>query len=296
MISVSTRKTFLNLKKDNRMITKRVNYLIFSLLTLLTFTIACDNNSENDASTGRLSIRLTDAPFPTDLVAEANITINKIEIRESGETEGNPFMVLTEEEMSFNLLDLTNEVTASLVDMDVPVGTYDLIRLYVSDANVVLSDESVFDLKVPSGSSSGLKVFLDPAIEVAGGLSAELLLDFDVSRSFVLKGNHATPAGIKGFNFKPVIKASNLSTAGRLIGTVTDSQEAVVEGAQVSVFAADTLNTSTFTDANGGYAVLGMDPGMYDVTYEYEDYQPVTIEDIEIAIANVTVQDVQLTE
>lgn len=278
------------------MITKKANHLIFSLLTLLTFTIACDNNSENDASTGRLSIRLTDAPFPTDLVAEANITINKIEIRESGETEGNPFMVLTEEEMSFNLLDLTNEVTASLVDMDVPVGTYDLIRLYVSDANVVLSDESVFDLKVPSGSSSGLKVFLDPAIEVAGGLSAELLLDFDVSRSFVLKGNHATPAGIKGFNFKPVIKASNLSTAGRLIGTVTDSLEAVVEGAQVSVFAADTLNTSTFTDANGGYAVLGMDPGMYDVTYEYEDYLPMTIEDIEITIANVTVQDLQLTE
>jgi hypothetical protein len=87
-----------------------------------------------------------------------------------------------------------------------------------------------------------------------------------------------------------------MSTSGRLIGTVTDSLEAVVDGAMVSVYAADTLNTSTLTDANGGYGVLGMEPGTYSVTYEYSDYQPVTIEGIEIVTANVTVQDVQLLE
>lgn len=271
-------------------------YQIFTLLILMSFTIACDNDNENNASTGRLSLLLTDAPFPSDLIAEANVTINKIEIRKSDDSEGYPFIVLTEEEMSFNLLDLTNEVTASLVDTEVPVGSYDLIRMYVSDASVVLSDESVYDIKVPSGVQTGIKIFLNPDIEVVGGLSAELVLDFDVSRSFVLKGNHASPAGIKGFNFKPVIKASNMSTSGRLIGTVTDNLEAVVDGAMVSVFAADTLNTSTITDANGGYAVLGMEPGTYSVTYEYSDYQPLTIEGIEIETANVTVQNVQLLE
>jgi len=271
-------------------------YQIFTLLILMSFTIACDNKNESDASKGRLSLLLTDAPFPSDLIAEANVTINKIEIRKSDDSEGYPFIVLTEEEMSFNLLDLTNEVTASLVDTEVPVGSYDLIRMYVSDASVVLSDESVYDIKVPSGVQTGIKIFLNPDIEVVGGLSAELVLDFDVSRSFVLKGNHASPAGIKGFNFKPVIKASNMSTSGRLIGTVTDNLEAVVDGAMVSVFAADTLNTSTITDANGGYAVLGMEPGTYSVTYEYSDYQPLTIEGIEIETANVTVQNVQLLE
>jgi hypothetical protein len=281
---------------DNSMKARNFFYQIYTLLILMSFTIACDNDNENNASTGRLSLQLTDAPFPTDLIAEANVTINKIEIRKSDDSEGYPFIVLTEEEMSFNLLDLTNEVTASLVDTEVPVGSYDLIRMYVSDASVVLSDESVYDIKVPSGAQTGIKIFLDPEIEVAGGLSAELLLDIDVSQSFILKGNYKSPAGIKGFNFKPVIKASNMSTSGRLIGTVTDNLEAVVDGAMVSVYAADTLNTSTLTDANGGYGVLGMEPGTYSVTYEYSDYQPVTIEGIEIVTANVTVQDVQLLE
>jgi hypothetical protein len=50
--------------------------------------------------------------------------------------------------------------------------------------------------------------------------------------------------GITGFNFKPVIKASNMSTAGTLYGEVTSLEEEMtlaLEGVQVSVFAADTL-------------------------------------------------------
>ncbi|MFW6222957.1 MAG: DUF4382 domain-containing protein, partial [Bacteroidota bacterium] len=179
------------------------------LIAGISFT-GCENTGDNEATSGKLKIQLTDAPFPTDLVAEANVTINKIDIRKKDSIDdGHPFITLKEEEMAFNLLDLTNGVTANLVDLEIDAGTYDLVRLYVSEASVTLTDGREFDLFVPSGAQTGVKIFIDPAVIVAGGLTAELLLDFDVSRSFVVQGNTNTPAGINGFIVKPVIKASN---------------------------------------------------------------------------------------
>ncbi|MEN8117044.1 MAG: DUF4382 domain-containing protein [Bacteroidota bacterium] len=265
-------------------------------VTFVLMMSGCIDEPVNDSLPGRLNVQLTDAPFPSDLVAEANVTINKIEIRKSDDSEGYPFIILSEEEMSFNLLDLTNGVTATLVDMEVPSGSYNLIRLYVSEASIVLSDSSEFDLFVPSGAETGIKIYIDPAIVVAGGLTTELLLDFDVSRSFEVQGNPDTPAGIKGFHFKPVIKASNLSTTGSLSGMVTDSTDSVVDGALVSVLAADTVYTSSLTDSTGYYTILGIDAGAYNVKVEYSDYQPVIFENIEIFAGNTTVLDAKLTD
>lgn len=255
-------------------------------------------STDDETGNGTLSIRMTDAPFPSDLVAEANVTINKVEARlearQKGETKGSPFIVLSEEEVTFNLLDLTNGVTASLVDVEVPAGTYDLVRLYVSEASVVLSDSTSYEMKVPSGAESGLKLFIDPAIEVAGGLSAELLLDFDVSRSFVAKGDLNSPAGISGFNFTPVIKVANLSTSGRLEGTVTDTLANPLNGVTVAVYAADTLNTTTFSGENGGYAVIGLVAGTYDLVVEYEGYNSQTLEGVEVVAGNSTSREIEL--
>ncbi|MCK5441481.1 MAG: carboxypeptidase regulatory-like domain-containing protein, partial [Maribacter sp.] len=159
------------------------------------------------------------------------------------------------------------------------------------------TDGTTFDLTVPSGEQTGIKVFIKPGLVVEGGLTADLLLDFDVSKSFVPKGNINDFAGITGFNFKPVIKASNKSTAGTLSGVVTTIQEEAaigLEGAQIAVFAADTLNTTTFTDETGAYMVLGLDAGSYDVEVELEGYEMQTGEGIEIIAANKTIQDFEL--
>lgn len=276
---------------------KKPFYLIFTLS--LAFLLSCSSDNDDkggdNSSKGMLSIDITDAPFPSDLVAEANVTINKVDIRKIGENDSAAFTTLIEEELSFNLLDLTNGVTATLVDLEIEIGAYDLVRLYVTEADVVLSDGSTFDLKVPSGSQTGLKVFIDPAIEVVGGLTSELLLDFDVSRSFVAQGNINSPGGINGFIFKPVVKGANLTNSGRLTGTVTDSVGAVVDGAQVTVYAEDTVNTSSLTDETGSFTVLGLGAGTYWIMVEYGEYEAVTIEEIEIVAGNQTTKDVQLT-
>lgn len=280
-------------------------------LFVVTVLVSCTDNNDKNSDYGRLSVNLTDAPFPHDLVAEANVTIFKIDARYKGDMDINSevednsdssmtteekssFVVLMEDEMEVNLLELTNGVTKNLVDLDVPVGIYDLVRVYVKGVNVVLTDGSTFDLKVPSGEQTGIKIFIKPGLVVEGGLSADLLLDFDVSKSFVAKGGGSKFENITGFNFKPVIKACNMSTAGTLAGKVTTLQEEVavgLEGAQVAVFAADTLNTTTFTDADGKYMVMGLMAGSYDVEVELSTYQKESVTDIEIVAGNTTSQD-----
>tara|TARA_R110002051_G_scaffold90356_5_gene159135 strand:- start:801 stop:1718 length:918 start_codon:yes stop_codon:yes gene_type:complete len=287
----------------------KIKLLSFILLASFAMFIGCTDNNHESAKMGKMSIQLTDAPFPHDLVAEANVTIFKIDARniemesdtetegEMADETGSPYSILMEQEIEVNLLDLTNGITETLVDTEVPVGTYDLVRVYVKGINVVLTDGTTYDLKVPSGEQTGIKVFIKPGITVAGNLSADLLLDFDVSKSFIAKGNINDLAGITGFNFKPVIKACNLSTSGSLAGMVTTLQEEVavgLEGAQVSVFAADTLNTTTFTDETGAYMVMGLLSGDYDVTVELDGYAAQSVEDLEIIAGNKTVQDFEL--
>ena len=136
------------------------------------------------------------------------------------QSEGNPFLILSEEDFVYNLLELQNGITTELVEIEVPTGDYDLVRLYVDSAGIELKDQTEYDLKVPSGSETGIKIIIDPPITVVGGLTTELILDFDVSQSFVVQGNPYTPAGINGFIFTPTIRATNASFAGSIKGTV----------------------------------------------------------------------------
>lgn len=246
------------------------------------------------ASSPNFKLLLTDAPFPTDSVAEANVTITKIEIRKSDEEEGNPFIILSEEVDTFNLLELTNGITETLIDTALESGTYDQIRLYVSDAEIILKNGEDFDLKVPGGAQSGIKIFLGEGITVSEEDTAAVLLDFDVSKSFIVKGNPNTPEGIKGFNFKPTIRVSNLATAGTLKGTVTDTLENPIEGAQVTIWAADSIYASASTEVNGDYKILGIEEGTYKVVFEETGFITREVLDVVIEEAETTKLNVAL--
>lgn len=293
-----------------------MKHLFYSICTIImaSLILSCSDSNDLPGDYGRLSVKLTDAPFPHDLVAEANVTIFKIEARFKGDLEvddnemdsakttmesydDNGFVVLMENEVSVNLLNLTNGITENLVNAEVPMGSYDLIRVYVKGVNVVLTDGTTYDLKVPSGSQSGIKIFIDPELVVSGGLTTDLLLDFDVSKSFVAKGSTKNLASINGFNFKPVIKASNLSTTGTLKGVITEMSEEDtigIEGVQVAVFIDDTQITSTFTDADGSYMIMGLEAGSYRVEVEKEGYSMQTASDIQLNAANKTIVDFEL--
>lgn len=257
---------------------------------LLTFTflgLSCDSSDGGlgpETTTGTISLQLSDDPFPAGLVSEANVTISKIQIRGT-----DSLTTLSNTPREVNLLELRNGVTASLVNMKIPVGTYNLIRLIISEASVVMKNGTTHTLKIPSGAQTGLKVFISPPVQVVGDLTSELLLDFDVSKSFVAQGNLNTPAGIKGFIFKPVIRAQNLSTAGSLTGTVQDTSAQSLGNAQVWV-KQDSVISFTLSDTTGGkYTLLGLPAGTYTLKATLAGYDTASVTGIQIIAANETV-------
>lgn len=284
---------------------KTYSYVLFAFFSGILLFIGCSEygNELQYVKHGKISVKLTDAPFPYDFIDEANVTIYKIETRAKNMDESqvdqndSNFEVLYEGEQKVNLLTLTNGVTMALGEAEVPVGSYDLVRVYIKGGSVVLKDGTTFDLKVPSGEQTGIKVFVNPAIEVFSSLSSDLLLDIDVSKSFIAQGNIANMSGIKGFNFNPVIRASNMSIAGSLAGRVTTLVEDVetgLEGVQISVWDGEEHITSTSTDESGNYMVLGLDEGNYTILAEAMEYAPNTKEDVVILAANKTTLDFEM--
>ena len=284
---------------------KTYYYVLFALFSGILLLIGCSDygNELQYVKYGKISVKLTDAPFPYDFIDEANVTIYKIETRvknldeSKGDQDDSNFEVLYEGEQKVNLLTLTNGVTMAMGEAEVPVGSYDLVRVYIKEGSVVLKDGTTFDLKVPSGEQTGIKVFVNPAIDVFSSLSSDLLLDIDVSKSFIAKGNIESMGGITGFNFKPVIRASNMSTAGSLAGRVTTLVEEVetgVAGAQISVWDGEEHITSTSTDESGNYMVLGLEEGTYTIQAEAMDYTTNIKEDVAILAANKTTVDFEM--
>jgi hypothetical protein len=274
---------------------KKISVLSTIILGVIILVLdGCQKNESND-HLGKLVIHLTDAPFPIQHIESANVIITKVEIRREDENDGYPFLTIMEDTLEFNLLDLRNGVTAKLVETDIPAGRYNLLRLYVHQASLKVKEiDDAYDVKVPSGSQTGIKIFIDPALEVRGNLTAELLLDINLENSFVLKGNMNTPAGIKGFNFKPVIRAVNNTTAGRIEGTVRDTAMAVLDTASVWI-KQDTVIASTITDSVGFYALIGIPAGTYSIYATKENYDTVSFENVEILAGHLTIQDFTLT-
>lgn len=266
----------------------------FTTVLMILFMSACDKTTSS-GDTGRMVIKVTDDPFDISGVESATVTITKVEIRKTGDCipDGNPFLLLSDDTVTLNLIDLRNGVTSTLLDLEIPEGKYDLIRLYVDEAGLKLKDvDDPYSVKVPGGNHTGIKVFIDPAITVAGGLSSEVLLDFDLAKSFVLRGNMTNN---NGFIFKPCIRAANLTTTGRIAGMVTDTSDIKIADASVWVMI-DTVMATTFSDTTGHYALIGLQAGTYSVFATKEGYDTVGYEGINVIEGNRTLQDFALTK
>jgi hypothetical protein len=284
----------------------KTRVLIITLLAFLAslFYAGCEQiesikDINNDAP-GKLIVKITDAPFPIDMVEEANVIITKVEIRSAADTSGSevdsagyPFITIFEGSEKFNLMDLRNGVTADLVDVEIPAGDYDHIRIYVDSATITLKDYGTFDAKVPSGAQTGIKLFIEPSLKVAGGLTAEVLLDFCLDKSFVMQGNMNTPAGIKGFIFKPVIRAVNNTESGTIQGVVTGSDSILLENAEVWIELEQDTVTS-YTDSTGFYAMAGIPSGSYTMGAAMAGFDTLIVDDVAVIEGNWNIQDFNL--
>jgi len=259
-----------------------------------------DENMDSMNGKGTVSVLLTDAPFPSDQVAEANVLIDRIELRKAEDPEIEDtaeFFIVSEELQEFNLLDLRNGITSQIGEAELEPGVYDQIRLHIVEANVVLNDEenTVFDLKIPSGTSSGLKINIVNGLEVTGGSTNTLILDFDVSKSFVVQGNAKAAKGIKGFIFKPVIRATVEDVAGAVEGIVTTGEAGtLLPNIPVEILQDTTVVSTAITDEKGFYAVIGLLPGEYWMRADVKGYQLFELDGVQVEEKETTVVDIHL--
>ena len=270
------------------------NAILLLAAALILISGAC-NEIRNGDGTGRVILKVTDAPFDINNIESALVTITKVELRKEcdGISDACEFITLSEDTVTLDLIDLRNGVTKTLLDMEIPAGRYDMVRLYIYEAGLKLKDsELIHRLKVPGGSQSGIKVFLRPVLEVAEGSLEEILLDIDLSRSFILRGN---PAHNNGFIFKPVVRAANMAKAGCIRGVVTDTEGKEISGASVWI-EQDTVTATTFTDTRGFYAIIGVPTGIWSVSATKEGYDTVRYDGINVIAGNKTVQNFVLTK
>ena len=266
---------------------------------LLLLIVSC----QDEEQTGRIAVKITDEPSPMIHIEEATVTITKVEIRaasaeEETEEESN-FIVLFEGSHESTLTDLMNGVTEELANLEIPADGYDLIRVHVSDASITLlkygdppDDDPVpvnIPVNVPSGEQTGVKVFIKPGIILGGGESVEVMLDFNIEKSYVPIGSWDDPENIEKFNFKPVIRAVNISQTGMIKGFIFSDTEPL-EDVLVYVQEGD-QQLSTLTEADGSYAILGIPTGGYEITAEKEGYSSTTCAEVEVLAGKVTEKD-----
>lgn len=267
----------------------------FALVSILALgLVACGGGSGATSGGGTLKVSITDAPFPGDLVESATVVIREVRARD---TSQGGWQVLFDGEREIDLVPLTGGIAETLVEIEVPPGTYDEVRLIVDAGEVVLKEDAhvvsaltypeshTFNttnglLRFPSGMQSGIKVKVENDIVVTTQLSGDLTLDFDLAKNFVFNGTPDHDPGVKRVNFTPVIRAVNSSTAGTVTmrvmsdaGTPGDTGDdtpivnptvcVLQDGVDETTGDPVEVEVSTITGGEDGTVAVSLEPGIY---------------------------------
>lgn len=258
----------------------------FSILLMMSLVVGllltgCDVN-DNEGS-GTMRVALTDAPGDYSAV---NIEIHQVLVKKSDEEgdenaetenmddkelEESGWKVIFNDTLIVNLLDYQNGKTLPLGEVELEAGRYEQIRLVLGDENTVtLTEGGTFDLKTPSGQTSGYKLIVNADIEE--GEVYDLVIDFDAHRSIVARGNGE-------FNLKPVLRTVELDNTGSISGVITP-----VEANPYIYTVADGDTIGTVADADGKFTIMGLYQGTYNITFDVDDesYADSTITGIEL--------------
>jgi hypothetical protein len=313
---------------------RNITAVMLILLSALFTTCSLIQSGEpTNTGVGKVVINITDAPFPIKDVKNVFVSVDKIEMRVAGGlcegTQGEHIGKITDDDdhhetkgkyhddhdysnfecdsgyvtvfssdtlVKIDLLKLQNGITTVLAKADVPVGSYDIIRLNIVDATIVLPDVT-FKITYSSGKTSGLKIKLDSTLVVKEGeTTAEVLLDVDLSRSFIALPHHDGKKGYMGFLFNPIIRAVNHHHCGAIYGTVYEGEYKAIEGALVTVLKKETVITSAITDSKGAYKVIGLPEGTYSLKAEKTGYKTVTIPDINVTVKSEIKKNIKLVQ
>jgi hypothetical protein len=239
----------------------------------------CSKNDSSEAGMSKFEVRLTDAPGD---YAAVNLNVQQVQIHVSDDNDeaGWQSLPLIRPGM-YNIMDFTNGNSALLTSADFPAGKISQIRLVLGPGNTLtLRNGQVVPLNTPSAPQSGLKLKIDAVL--TRDVTYQLLLDFDVAKSIVARGNGQ-------YNLKPVIRTITTAVAGGIRGVVTPAAaRPVVMAIRTSVSPNDTLSTTA--DVAGAFIIRSMPAGTYRV--EFKTASPYR----DATRASVTVTNDQITD
>lgn len=259
---------------------KQLTILLSMIFALFVGFTACDSASD-DGGTGTVEVVMTDAPANYGSV---NITVNSVRIHrnfyaetDSAEADEDGWITITDKPMTVNLLDLTNGNQILLGSEELEAGTYSQVRFILGDNNTVTVDGETYDLQTPSAQQSGLK--LNVHAEVEENATYILLVDFDAARSVVQQGTGE-------YLLKPVLRAVNLAETGSVAGSV----QPVDFRTKVIALAGNDTITTTITNENGDYKIIGLTEGLYDIVFDPDTdaYADSTVTDVEVLTGQET--------
>ena len=277
------------------------------ILVGLTAIIGTGDGNGVSGGTGTLSLSLTDAA--ADDFQAAYVTIQDVAAHKSG-TTSDSWITVASPEKTYNLLELVNGVVEQLGLSELDTAHYTQLRLLLGDtpsgATNIMGDPHPYpnyvidysgvttELKVPSGYQSGIK--LVHGFDITAGVTTELVLDFDASKSIMRAGNSGK------IMLKPTIKVLDALTSPVINGTVmtgVTGLSGVYISAQVyDPDAADpenevTVSTGTISGVSGNYSLI-LEPGTYNLVAYKNGYDPVC-SGITVETDSAYTQDIDLT-
>ncbi|GAB3878277.1 hypothetical protein GCM10028824_39870 [Hymenobacter segetis] len=225
----------------------------------------CSKSSDENANTSKLEVRLMDAPGDFRSVV---LDVLQVEVHLKDEADPDGWKKLNFTPRAINVLEYVNGNSALLVNDDFAPGDLKEIRLILGPNSYVIGrDGQQYDLKTPSGQTSGVKLKLEKAT-LKLRETFQLLLDFDVAKSIVERGNWK-PGNDKKERYllKPVIRVVAQDLRAGLHGTVNPAaaRPQILAIRTSGLLAPDTVSTAA--DASGEFRISGLAAGTYRVEF-----------------------------
>lgn len=168
---------------------------ILSLLLLMSFSFGV-TSCKKEEQRGAMTVKMTDAPAD---YLKVYVEVIGMQVH----SEANGWMHLPVNAGIYNLLDLQNNASVILSsNAQLPAGKINQMRLILGTNNSLVTIQGTYDLKVPGGDETGLKINVNETI--MPNHTVVILLDFDAAASVVDKGNGT-------YSLKPVISVKSVT-------------------------------------------------------------------------------------
>jgi hypothetical protein len=173
----------------------KIKIIIFFIAGFASIILLLASCGKDKSDFGYIAIKLTDAPANYQQV---NVDVQQVSVHLVPNSGKADWIDLNTKSGVYNLLKLQNGIDTSLVNTtQLPAGKITQMRLLLGNKNTLMADSVIYNLTVPSGSQTGIK--LSGNITIDPNKTLNVLIDFDAHESIVLTGNGT-------YQLKPTIK------------------------------------------------------------------------------------------